>query len=560
MRRFSTIICCLLSCALAAQDVPSTAVAKLATLQGIVVKEPGSEPVKKALIELIAESQNDAGNYTALSASDGSFRIENIAPGSYRLFVERTGYQEIINHHHSQGRVIVLTAGQELKDFVIHLQAAAVIEGRVTDEDGDPMADAQVAAFRRTFVAGHTHWEQIGAERTNDLGEYRISALASGQYFVSATPPPDFKSLIETAGTKPQGAALPEKPANYAYQTTYYPGTRERAQAAPIHLRPGDDFPANFSLAQAPSLTIKGSMTNLPPGASVSIMLQSRDFNVVLNGAEMRKDGSFEIRDVSPGAYTIVATVDNATPPMVARQSLQVAENVEGVRLNPQVGGAIRGRVRIEGATGLRTSASQIFLQLRPAEDSNDAHSDDTPISFGLESNPAQVNADGSFEWKDVMPGRYFVQLTESGATADCYLKSVAAGGREVSEAGFTAGAGVTPLDVVLDMNGAGIEGVAADPVGQTVADAVVVAVPGPRFRGLPDHYRKASTDQSGHFRLRGLPPGDYTLFAWESIEGEAYLNSDFLRNYEGQGKALHVSEGEHVSLQVKVIPESEAE
>jgi hypothetical protein len=56
------------------------------------------------------------------------------------------------------------------------------------------------------------------------------------------------------------------------------------------------------------------------------------------------------------------------------------------------------------------------------------------------------------------------------------------------------------------------------------------------------------------------LPPGEYTLFAWESIEDEAYLNSEFIRNYEGQGKALHVSEGEHLSLQVKVIPEAETD
>lgn len=555
MRQFSTVICCLLSCALSAQNIPSSAVTKVATLQGIVVKDPGSEPVKKALIELIAESQKDAGNYTALTSSDGSFRIENIAPGSYRLFTERTGYQEIIKHHHSQGRVIALTAGEELKDLVIHLRASAVIEGRVTDEDGDPMADAQVAAFRRTFVAGHTHWEQIGAERTNDLGEYRISALASGQYFVSVTPPPDFRSLIETAGSKPQGAAPPEKPANYAYQTTYYPGTRERAQATPIQLNAGDDFPANFSLTQSPSLTIKGSVTNLAPGASVAIMLQSRDFSVVMNGAEMRKDGTFEIRDVSPGAYTIVATVDNATPPMLARQSLQVAENMEGVRLNPQIGGAIHGRIRIEGGTGTRTNASQIFLQLRSAEDA-----DDSQTSLGVEPIAAQVNTDGSVEWKDIAPGKYFVQLTESSATADCYLKSVAAAGREVSDSGLTAGSGVTPLDVVIDVNGAAVEGIAADASGAPVADAQVVAAPEPRFRRLPDHYRKASTDQSGHFRLRGLPPGDYTLYAWESVEGEAYLNSDFIRNYEGQGKGLHLSEGEHVSLPVRVIPDGETE
>jgi hypothetical protein len=557
MKLLSACLCCFLACALAAQEAPASAGAKPAILQGLVVKEPGSEPVKKVLIELIAESQNDAGNYTALSGNDGGFRIENITPGRYHLFAEHTGYQEIIKHHQrSEGRVIALTAGQELKDLVIHLQAAAVIEGRVADEDGDPMAEAQAAVFRQTFVGGHTHWEQIGAERTNDLGEYRISGLASGQYFVAVTPPPDFRSMIETAGNKPHDAAgAIGKSLTYAYQTTYYPGTRERAQATPIQLHAGEDFPANFSLTQGPSLTIKGSVTNLPPGASAAITLQSRDFNVVLNGAEMRKDGTFEIRDVSPGAYTIIATVDSTAAPMMARQSLQVAENIDDVRLTPQVGGTIRGRLRIEGRPGVRPQDSQIFLLLRPEEDTEDALS-----SLGLASLSAQVNADGSFEWKDVMPDHYFIQLSEGSATSDWFVKSVAAGGRDVSESGFNVGSGMPALDLVASTNGASVEGVVTNAAGEPVADAVLVAVPEARFQRLPDHYRKAASDQSGHFRVRGLPPGDYTIFAWESVEGEAYFNSDFMRSYEGRGKVLHVSEGERVSLQLKVIPQIETE
>ena len=62
-----------------------------ATLQGVVIKDSGAEPLKKALIELIAESPRDAGNHTALTGPDGGFRIENIAPGRYRLFVEKVG-------------------------------------------------------------------------------------------------------------------------------------------------------------------------------------------------------------------------------------------------------------------------------------------------------------------------------------------------------------------------------------------------------------------------------------------------------------------------------------
>src|SRR5713226_4741436 len=358
------LVCCGLVAQSPTTDISSSSAAghpAKAVVAGVVIKEPGSEAVKKALIELIAESQSEGGNYTAITGADGSFRIENVAPGRYRLFVERTGYQEIDKHHRrTEGRVLSLTAGQELKDLIIRLQAAAVVQGRVTDEDGDPMPEAQVAVLRQSFVAGRSRWEQAGAERTNDLGEYRIAGLAGGSYLVSVTPPPDFRSLIE-ASRQSIAAASDRVPT--VYQTTYYPGTRDRAQAAPIQLRGGDDFPVNFSLTPSPSLIIRGSVVTLPAGTTATIMLQSKDFNLVLNGAEMHKDGSFEIRDVSPGAYTLAATVEGSSAPLVARQALQVAStNVEGLRLAPQAGGAIRGRVRMEasGNMAVRLDPSQM--------------------------------------------------------------------------------------------------------------------------------------------------------------------------------------------------------
>ncbi|MFZ0815605.1 MAG: carboxypeptidase-like regulatory domain-containing protein [Candidatus Sulfotelmatobacter sp.] len=563
-----TLATVLATASLAAQSPPSSAETSTptrATLSGIVIKDPGNEPLKKALIELIAESQSDGTNYTALTGTDGGFRIENIAPGRYHFFVERSGFQEIDKHRRrADGRVITLIAGQELKDLVIHLQAAAVVEGRITDEDGDPMPEAQVAVLWQTFVAGHTHWEQAGAERTNDLGEYRIAGLSAGNYFVSVTPPPDFRSLIEASGNVAGGnssdSAL-DKPAPAAYQTTYYPGTRDRAQAAPIQLHAGDDFPANFSLMPSPSLIIRGSVVNLPPGTTAAVMLQSKDMSLVLNGAEMHKDGSFEIRDVAPGAYTIFATVDNAAGPMMARQALQVAsENVEGLRLAPQAGGSIRGSIRMESSRAARPDPSQMFLLLHSTADDDDtlgAYSMAEAASSSGFSTLAHVNSDGSFEWKDVPPGHYSVQISDTSAMPDWFLKSVVAGGA-AADSGFNVGGGVTMISLVASANGAVAEGVATNQKDEPIADAIVVAIPEARFRSRTDHYRKAVTDQSGRFTLRGLPPGDYTIFVWESIDSDAYYNPEFLKSYEGQGKALHVNEGEHTSVQLRTIPAPE--
>ncbi len=558
MKSLSALITIVLLCAsVIAQSVGTAPSTKRATISGVVTRDPGSEAVKKALIEVIADDQS-GGNYTAISGADGSFRVEGIVPGRYRLFAERVGMLEIDKHRASnEGRLLTLTAGQELTDLQIRLQAAAVVHGRVTDEDGDPLPNATVAALRQTFSSGHSHWEQAGAERTNDLGEYRLAGLAPGNYCVSVSPAPDTRSLLEAASSVAdmRNATPPDKPTSI-YQTTYYPGTTDRAQAAPIQLHPGDEYPVNFSLAPSPSLTIRGSVVNLPPRASAAIMLQSHDFNFVISAAEMHKDGSFVIRDVVPGSYTIVATVENAPVAMTARQPVQVVgTSIDGVRLMPQPGTMVRGRLRLEAKGNLGAfDPSQLFLVLR----ATDGDDDSLGLVAGGFSNLAHVAPDGSFEWHNVPAGNYYVDFVgDNNASANWFLKTLLAGGRD-ADAGINVNGGAVMLDLIASANGASVDGMAVDAKGDPFVNAIIVAVPEPRLRSRLDRYRKTVTDQTGHFSLKAFPPGDYTLFAWESVDGEAYYNPDFVRLYEPQGSAVHVGEGDHKSVQLTAIPEAD--
>jgi hypothetical protein len=509
---------------------------------------------------LITENQQSGGNYTTVTNADGLFHIGGIAPGRYHLFAERTGYVE---GRHSgsrgQGRILTLAAGQDLKDIQIDLAAAATVTGRVTDEDGDPLENTEVSVLRRSFARGRTHWQQMASERTNDLGEYRIPGLPSGNYYVSVNPPPDFKTLLDSENSPVSGkpANDTEKPST-SYQTTYYPGTPDRTQAELIRLRAGEEFPANFSLVPSPALTIRGSVANLPPRASATILLQANDFNVVFNGAEVHKDGSFVVYDVAPGAYTIVASIDNSPVPMIARQSLQViSNNIDGLRLVPQTGATIRGKLHLEGKNAGRLNPTPMALELQPSEGQSDAV---LQFSSGIDFSPvAEIAADGTFQWTNVPPGNYSLCLGgKRNLTTDWFLKSATVGGRTTDLAAISVEGGEITLDVIASADGGVVEGMVTDLEGRPVADAIIVAAPESSlpFHGNP--FNQTASDQNGRFSLHGIAPGQYSLFAWENMEGDAYYDPEFLNNYEQQATPLRISEGDRRNVQLQLIPTSE--
>ena len=86
-------------------------------------------------------------------------------------------------------------------------------------------------------------------------------------------------------------------------------------------------------------------------------------------------------------------------------------------------------------------------------------------------------------------------------------------------------------------------------------ANAVVIAIPEPKYRKRRSYYQRGSTDQQGHFKLRGLRPGSYTVVAWESLEDEQYLDPEFLKKFEEQGTSVKVEKAGRQRVTLKVLP-----
>jgi hypothetical protein len=121
------------------------------------------------------------------------------------------------------------------------------------------------------------------------------------------------------------------------------------------------------------------------------------------------------------------------------------------------------------------------------------------------------------------------------------YVESVSLGDEDVLNNGLRLESQQTrPLLITIAAGAGSISGriLGEQPLAATVA---LVPESGQRF-----HVSHAFTytDESGQFEITGVPPGDYRLFAWESIEPGAWQNADFVRAYESQGKLVHIDEG----------------
>lgn len=55
-------------------------------------------------------------------------------------------------------------------------------------------------------------------------------------------------------------------------------------------------------------------------------------------------------------------------------------------------------------------------------------------------------------------------------------------------------------------------------------------------------------------FSLQSVPPGDYKLFAWDSVQAGAYQNAEFMQRYEARGTPVSVRARTTVNVQVPLL------
>jgi hypothetical protein len=162
--------------------------------------------------------------------------------------------------------------------------------------------------------------------------------------------------------------------------------------------------------------------------------------------------------------------------------------------------------------------------------------------------------ADGSFTVDGVLAGDF--RITLQRVPPDGYIKSIRLGNADVLNDGLhISGPPQGLLEIVIGANAGKIEGSVVDARQQALPNRTVVLVPDLRLRQRVDLYKVVSTDNMGRFRIQGVTPGEYKLFAWQNVERDAWHDPSFIANYENAGRPIHIYEGTSENLQLPVIP-----
>jgi len=166
----------------------------LCEVAGRVVTAAEGSPLKAARVALIPEqSRTDTEIYATNSDSDGNVKFKGIPAGRYRFFAVRSGFVEEMypSNGAEEGAVLSLKTGQKIKDVLFRMTRAAVIAGRVTNEDGEPLVGVQITALQRPTddeiedeprPSHKRDLRSVAGSKTDDLGEYRIFGLKPGEY------------------------------------------------------------------------------------------------------------------------------------------------------------------------------------------------------------------------------------------------------------------------------------------------------------------------------------------------------------------------------------------
>ncbi|HVP45457.1 MAG TPA: carboxypeptidase-like regulatory domain-containing protein [Bryobacteraceae bacterium] len=506
------------------------------SLEGAVINAVTKEPVRKAQVTMVP------GNVPpAVTDANGHFAFRKLPPGTYSLHAQHPEFPVVVSGLAGTSPLTVTLAPHEKKsDLVMTLTPGASISGRVMNEDEKPVGGCAVQAMQ--FAPGPPANRLYGtrAASSDDRGEYRIYGLARGRYYVSVEcnqPLPQAHGLVRRSSD----VDLPTQ----RYAAQFYPDSPDPSGASRLMVPAGASVTGiDFHMHVTSTVTVRGRINGDADAMSLKprVELVSRDpllsglarYSASLNA----QTGEFRISNVPAGAYVLVALAQDKRRTYEASVPVDIGTDPpQPIDLPLIPGGQFTGVIELEGDPP-KPAMENVHIRLIPLD-----------AEFSGSWPEAKVGPDGTFSLSGVVAGRWCLKAE----SVHGYVKSLSVGGQEMRSCVFsvTPGAGgairVVVSTKLAQLDGT-VNGITPGQGGGVLLILVSDDAETPQTRTI-----LAQAD--GRFRMSGIEPGRYHLYAASVSEGVALgQNPRAVQALEGRAARVELEAGGHATAQLDLI------
>jgi hypothetical protein len=577
---------CLIACAMlvpgsaqqqpgqpAPRDTPARSTAAAATptgrLSGRVVAVDTGRAIRRARVFISAAEL--PGGRGALTDDSGAFDFADLPGGRYTINASKSGYITLSYGQRrplQAGTPLQLVDGQQLKGVDFALPRGGVVSGRVSDETGDVMPGVMVQVMRYQYQQGDRRLVPAGQAQSDDRGVYRVWGLNPGDYYVSAVARNEglpgranaalvaqqVQNAIQGAGRGARGNIVvalggldgQDSQDQLMYAPTYYPGVGSPADARAVTVGVSQEIvDIDFALQLVRTARVSGHVEN-PDGswtAQGNVQLAPQTGargNLGQNfGGRIGWDGQFTIANVPPGLYTLRARNNDRDSPLSTSQPMSIAGgDVNNVIVVLQTGGSLSGSLVFQpGSTAVPGDLTQIRITA-PAAEPDD--------NVGPQSNP-RVSKDGTFTMDGVTVGSHLIRA--NGQLRGWNLKSVEINGRDVTDTPIDIRSGQKITNVVLTFTDRvnEINGSVTDTQGTPLTEYTVLAFSTNTsvWRAQSRQIATARPDQTGMFKIRNLPAGEYYVVTVDPSEPGEWFDPTYLDQHRTGAARVVLGDGD---------------
>ncbi len=505
-------------------------------VSGKVVSATDGKPLRRASLSLsVTEGGKLFGTTTA--GDDGSFHFDAVPPGKYSLSAQASGYMAAAYLQHGQfSSAIVTGAGLDTRALVLKLDRNAEIAGRVTDETGAALDEANVVLYREDLqdtsevIKAEERVRRWRDARTDANGRYEFTRLPPGRYFVAVTATPWYAMHAPAAQPNAHEAyrSAVDPALDVAYLTVFYPHALRSEEATQIALTAGSAATADLEATPERAVTLTVRQGTATPGQNGPFPQLLRSFFGDTEGVPgiMENDGgNITFVGLAPGEYKLNEVMGGSSMPSQHRTAVDLNNGSIAIEA-PAVGALSEVDVTVHAGPGLALP-EHLNVGLRAMTGGGGSP------SIPVEMKKAVLTG--------VPEGEYRVFLAENGRQRNAGVLRV--NGRSVpGRTVHVEGGGTVSVDVTLAGAPVVVRGFAKRGGKADVAAMVVLVPAGEDTDG--NLFRRDQSDLDGSFVLYNVVPGNYVLVAIDDGWGLAWADAKTMLRYLPHGVPVHVGEG----------------